>query len=237
MAGGPSRLVMSVLAGVAAFGLVLAACSGTDTPGRATRPVMPVSSSGTTASAPPAGPTSLPVESGSASVSPQVPEPPVGNRRFTLTLRGQRVSISANVAPYKAKRGADGAYEPVDPPHYGTAVWLVQAGFPTAPGAGTVYVYGHACHHHVCPFTTIQQHGDSYTVHNGDRITVTTATGALTYQVCAIGSSPKSGSLQVPGCGTQGSSDLVLVTCAYESGDISKDDIVVAASLIAATQR
>jgi hypothetical protein len=177
------------------------------------------------------------VEQSSAPESFQVPTPPSGDRRFTLSLVGEQVTVNAAVAPFRAKQRPDGIYEPVDPPQWDTAVWLEQASFPTAPGAGTVYVYGHACHHHICPFTAIQRHGASYTVHDGDRVTVTTATGVLTYQVCAVGSSPKSGNLQVPDCGTQVAGNLVLVTCEYESGDTSLNNIVVVASLVTATKR
>jgi hypothetical protein len=177
------------------------------------------------------------VEQSSAPDSFQVPAPPAGDRRFTLSLQGAQVTIDANVAPYQAKQRPNGAYEPVDPPQWDTAVWVEQASFPTAPGTGTVYVYGHACHHHTCPFTAIQHHTDGYTVHLGDQITVTTATGVLTYQVCAVGSSPKSGSLQVPDCGQHVARDIVLVTCEYESGDTSLDNIAVVATLVAAAKR
>jgi len=237
---GTLRLITPVLAAASVFTLVIGiafgqgGADGRPSPSAVSvPPPIPVANSTPTT---PGSSVSQPAEQSSAPTT--VPEPPSGYRRFTLSLTGQHVTIDTNVAPYKAKQGADGMYEPVDPPHYGTAVWIEQYGFPTDPGTGTVYVYGHACHHHICPFTAIQHHAGGYTVHAGDQMIVTTSTGVLTYQVCAVGSSPKkSGSLQEPTCGTHVSKDLVLVTCEYGSGDTSEDNIVVVASLVTATKR
>jgi LPXTG-site transpeptidase (sortase) family protein len=83
--------------------------------------------------------------------------------------------------------------------------------------------YGHACHHHACAFTALRN------VRSGDAITVTTTARELSYRVCATGISPKSGDLEVPCC-ANGTPDLVLVTCAYEEGDVSADNLVVVAT-------
>src|SRR5262249_4227624 len=42
---------------------------------------------------------------------------------------------------------------PAAPPHdtaqqWNTAVWVTQSTYPSTPGKGTAYVYGHACHYH-----------------------------------------------------------------------------------------
>jgi hypothetical protein len=50
---------------------------------------------------------------------------------------------------------------------------------------GTSYVYGHACHHHVCSFTRLKD------TSVGDQVTVTTAAATLTYRIARIGLSPK----------------------------------------------
>jgi sortase (surface protein transpeptidase) len=127
---------------------------------------------------------------------------------------------------------SNGTADPIDPPHetaqeWLTAVWLTQSAYPSAPSTGTSYVYGHACHYHVCSFTALRN------VRVGDPMTVTVPSRKLTYRVCAIGRSPKSGNLQVPRC-ANGLPDLVLVTCEYEQGDTSTSNLVVAANL---TQR
>lgn len=109
-----------------------------------------------------------------------------------------------------------------------TSVWPLYGVFPTAPALGTTFVYAHACQHHTCPLTAVTQKADgSYTVHVGDHIVITTLTGKLTYEICAVGSSPKSGDLQVP-LGCQYQPAVVLVTCRYD-GDVSDFNIVVAA--------
>jgi sortase (surface protein transpeptidase) len=123
------------------------------------------------------------------------------------------------------------SHEPVDPPHetaaqWNTPVWVEQSTYPATPGKGTTYVYGHACHHHVCPFTNLKD------AHVGDQVRVVTSALASTYTIERIGLSPKSAS-SLPSWASDSTlpNRIVLVTCAYEQGDMSSDNIVVAAHL------
>lgn len=116
-----------------------------------------------------------------------------------------------------------------------TSVWVDASAFPAAPSSGTSYVYGHACTAKLCPFTALRRTpAGGYTVQAGDQILVSTSTAALSYRVCGVGSSPKSGDLVVPPCNGQ-RVDLVIVTCEYEDG-VSRDNLVVASTLVAASR-
>jgi LPXTG-site transpeptidase (sortase) family protein len=121
--------------------------------------------------------------------------------------------------------------EPVDVPHntaqqWNTAVWVKQSSYPSAASHGTSYVYGHACHHHVCSFTRLKD------TSVGDQVTVTTAAATLTYRIARIGLSPKAAT-SLPSWASDSTvpNRLVLVTCAFEHGDTSRDNIVVVAHL------
>jgi sortase (surface protein transpeptidase) len=106
---------------------------------------------------------------------------------------------------------------------------VVQAAYPATPSAGTTYVYGHACHHHLCPFTLLT--GTDI----GDTVVVTTPSGLLTYRVDRIGLSPKSASsLPTWASDSTVGNRIVLVTCQYEHGDTSTTNIVVVANLTSA---
>lgn len=138
----------------------------------------------------------------------------------------QSQTISANVAPISVASG-----QPVDPPHataaqWDTAAWVEQSSFPSVPSTGTSYVYGHACHHHVCPFTYLKDAAI------GDRVVITTTAGTFTYRIDRIGLSPKSAPT-LPSWASDSTvrNRVVLVTCAYERGDTSTDNIVVVAHL------
>jgi LPXTG-site transpeptidase (sortase) family protein len=122
--------------------------------------------------------------------------------------------------------------QPVDPPHetaaeWNTAVWVKQTTYPSTPAKGTTYIYGHACHHHACPFTHL---GDA---RPGDLARITTASRTSTYTIERIGLSPKSAS-SLPSWASDSTAPnrLVLVTCAFEHGDTSTNNIVVVARLI-----
>ena len=103
---------------------------------------------------------------------------------------------------------------------------MKQSSYPAARSHGTSYVYGHACHYHLCPFTRLKD------VTVGDQVTVTTAAGTLTYRIDRVGLSPKT-ARSLPSWASDSSvpNRLVLVTCAYEQGDTSTDNIVVMARL------
>lgn len=145
-------------------------------------------------------------------------------------MRTSGGDIQAPVAPLSADVHPDGTAEPIDPPHgdaqqWLTAAWIEQSPFPgPTGGGGPSFVYGHACHYHVCSFTRLRD------AQVGDLITVTTPSRVLTYRLCATGSSAKAGNLAVPTC-DGAAVNLVLVTCAYEQGDQSNRNLVVAATL------
>ena len=134
--------------------------------------------------------------------------------------------ITTNVAPISVSSN-----EPVDPPHetaeqWNTAAWIEQSTYPSTPANGTTYVYGHACHHHVCPFTNLKD------AQLGDQVRITTTARASTYTVDRIGLSPKSASSLPTWASDSTVPDrVVLVTCAYEQGDTSTNNIVVTARL------
>jgi LPXTG-site transpeptidase (sortase) family protein len=172
-----------------------------------TEPAQPAASATTTAAPPPAP------SADAAAV-------------FSLVVTTQSGDIAANVDSISVASN-----EPVDAPHntaqqWNTAVWVKQSSYPSAASNGTSYVYGHACHHHVCSFTRLKD------ANLGDRVTVTTAAATLTYRIARIGLSPKSAS-SLPSWASDSTvpNRLVLVTCAFEQGDTSTDNIVVVAQL------
>jgi LPXTG-site transpeptidase (sortase) family protein len=151
---------------------------------------------------------------------------PLSSGGFTLVVTMQSGAITTNVAPISVSSN-----EPVDPPHgsaeqWNTAAWVEQSAYPSTPGKGTSYVYGHACHYHVCPFTNLKD------ADVGDQVRVTTAARASTYTIERIGRSPKSAN-SLPSWASDSTvpNRIVLVTCAYEQGDTSTDNIVVVARL------
>ena len=75
---------------------------------------------------------------------------------FTFAITTSSGPILANVGSISVASN-----QPVDPPHstaaeWNTAVWVKQSAYPSAQSAGTSYIYGHACHHHQCPFTRLK---------------------------------------------------------------------------------
>jgi len=143
-----------------------------------------------------------------------------------LAVTMQSGVITTNVAPISVSSN-----EPVDPPHetaeqWNTAAWIEQSTYPSTPAKGTTYVYGHACHHHVCSFTNLKD------AQVGDQVRITTTARASTYTVDRIGLSPKSASSLPTWASDSTVPDrVVLVTCAYEQGDTSTNNIVVTARL------
>lgn len=116
-----------------------------------------------------------------------------------------------------------------------TSVRIKASAYPSSPSTGTTYVYGHACAHHVCPFTDIRLlPGGGYSVQPGDQVVAETSTGVLTLRVCRVYSSPKDGPFKEPNCGGQ-SIDLVIIACEYEPGTTYDNgmNVVVAATLVA----
>jgi LPXTG-site transpeptidase (sortase) family protein len=145
---------------------------------------------------------------------------------FSVAVTTSSGPISANVAPISVASN-----EPVDPPHstaaeWNTAVWVKQSAYPSVQSTGTSYIYGHACHYHQCPFTQLKD------ARIGDLVRVTLPIGVLTYQIEQTGLSPKTGSA-LPAWASDSTvrNRVVLVTCAFEQGDTSTNNIVVVANL------
>lgn len=164
----------------------------------------------------------------SNAISP-VPAPHSDTDTFVLLIRTKEGDLTANVVPISV-----GSSEVVDPPHstaqeWNTAVWVRQSAYPSASSGGTSYVYGHACHYHVCPFTNLKE------ARVGENVVVTTPSRLLTYRIDRIGLSPKSAVSLPPWASDSAvANQLVLVTCAFEQGDTSTNNLVVDAHLIAA---
>jgi LPXTG-site transpeptidase (sortase) family protein len=155
------------------------------------------------------------------------PADPAG---FALVVKTDAGNLPAQVAPMSVA-----SRQLVDPPHdtpqqWDTAAWIVQAAYPAVHSTGTTYIYGHACHHHICPFTDLKQ------AKLGDPVLVTTATATLTYLIQRIGLSPKSAS-SLPDWASDSTvkNRLVLVTCEFENGDTSTNNIVIGAHLSSST--
>jgi LPXTG-site transpeptidase (sortase) family protein len=151
---------------------------------------------------------------------------PLSSGGFVLVVTMLSGTITTDVAPISVSSS-----EPVDPPHqtaeqWNTAAWVEQSTYPSAPSKGTTYVYGHACHYHVCSFTNLKD------ADVGDQVRVTTAVRASTYTIERIGLSSKSAN-SLPSWASDSTvpNRIVLVTCAYEQADTSTDNIVVVARL------
>jgi len=154
------------------------------------------------------------------------PEPGIRLGSFSLDITTQSGPISADVEPISVESG-----ETVDPPHstnkeWKTAAWVQQSTFPTDGDQGTSYVYGHACHYHVCSFTNLKN------VRVGDQVAIKAISGRLNYVVSRVGLSPKTAK-SLPSWASDSTvpDRLVLVTCAFEQGDTSTENIVVVAKL------
>lgn len=152
--------------------------------------------------------------------------PPAPAFSFSLSVTTSSGPISANVGSISVVSN-----QTVDPPHsttaeWNTAVWVKQSAYPSAQSTGTSYIYGHACHYHQCPFTRLKD------ARVGDLVRVTLPTGGLTYQIEQTGLSPKTASA-LPRWASDSTerNRIVLVTCAFEQGDTSTNNIVVVANL------
>jgi hypothetical protein len=165
--------------------------------------------------------------SASAATSGSSPSHPAQNGGvFSLVVKTRYGDIPARVGSISVASN-----EPVDPPHntpeqWNTAFWVVESSYPSARSAGTTYVYGHACHYHVCPFTNL----DLAAV--GDLVVVTTPSAVMTYRVIRTGLSSKSANSLPPWAADSTVRDrIVLVTCEFEQRDTSINNIVVVATL------
>jgi hypothetical protein len=223
-------LLISILVGAAA---ILAAASTVSArrdkadPTPAPPPV-PTSAAtrGPVSSAPPAP--SPRTTAAHAPASPSTPHVSATSGQFSLVVETDAGDIAATVGAIDVTSN-----QPVDPPHstdaeWNTAVWVRQSVYPSPASGGTSYVYGHACHYHVCPFTRLS------TARVGDRVQVRTPTDHLTYRIVHTGLSPKAAaSLPSWASDSTAPNRLVLVTCSYEKGDTSVNNLVVVARLLA----
>lgn len=154
----------------------------------------------------------------------RVPAPgvaPASGAGFGLVVHARSGEISAPVESISVASN-----QPVDPPRWNTAAWVEQSSYPSARSRGTSYIYGHACHHHVCSFTRLKDAA------LGDAVSITTTSARLTYRITRIGLSPKTAS-SLPAWASDSSvpNRLVLITCAYEQGDTSTENIILIATL------
>ena len=103
----------------------------------------------------------------------------------------------------------------------------MQAAYPADTSTGTTYIYGHACHHHTCSFTNL------YRAAVGDPVMITTPAATLTYRITRIGTSPKNASA-LPDWSSDSTvhNRVVLVTCQFEQGDTSVNNLVIVAQLL-----
>ena len=155
---------------------------------------------------------------------------PRGPVRLTVRTASGRQLVDTVVGGLDPVRRGDG-YRPIDPPAWNQAVWVRYRPLvrPTNTSRGTSYIYGHACHHHVCAFTHLAS------VRPGGEVIVSSGAASATYRVVrASAGFPKRG----PGSladRTGAIADrtiarrIVLVTCAYEQGDVSLNNFVVVA--------
>jgi LPXTG-site transpeptidase (sortase) family protein len=215
-----TRSLLVVAAVVGAAGLFVAACT-TPTAGDQGVPQIPVMSPAYMSAG---GTPTKPAQPTSSSIS--VMPSPAMSGMFSLVVRTRSDNITASVASISVASN-----EPVDPPHqtaaqWNTAVWVEQSSYPSLRSKGTSYVYGHACHHHLCPFTKLKG------ARVGDQVNVMTSSDTLTYRIKQIGISPRSAS-SLPSWASDSTEPnrIVLVTCAYEYEDISTNNIVVVAYL------
>ncbi len=192
---------------VCAAALSAAACAGTER-----------------SDGPPARPSTATTPSATARATAPVSPSPHGD--FSLVVKTAAGDVSANVNSISVA-----SHEPVDIPHktakqWNTAAWVRQSSYPSVPSEGTTYIYGHACHHHLCAFTKLKD------ADVGNQVTITTASGTLNYRIRKIGLSPKAAnSLPTWAADSTVPDRVVLVTCGFEQGDTSRQNLVLVAQL------
>jgi hypothetical protein len=148
-------------------------------------------------------------------------------RLSVLSPTGRRLltTVVDRLDPVRAGAG----YAPVDPPVWNHAVWVRYRPLvpPTDTTRGTSYVYGHACHHHVCAFTALAGAA------RGGWIVVRSGAATVRYRITNTSADyPKSGpgslAARTGGVANRGITHrIVLVTCAYDRGDVSLSNFVV----------
>jgi hypothetical protein len=141
-----------------------------------------------------------------------------------------RAILTTAVGAFDPVRAGDG-YRPIDPPSWDRAVWVRYRPLvpPTDTADGTSYVYGHACRHHSCSFTEL------FRAAPGGSVTIDADGRRVEYRITSVSAAyPKTG----PGSLAElrgGVADrsvarrLVLITCGYDGGDVSRTNVVVVA--------
>lgn len=141
-----------------------------------------------------------------------------------------RTLVAASLGALSPTR-VNGGYAPIDPPAWDQPVWARYRPLvpPDDTAHGTSYVYGHACHHHVCAFTRLHR------VRAGATVLVKAGSHTTRYVVTRTSADfPKTGPHSLAHR-TSGVADrsmrnrLVLITCAYEHGDVSLNNFLVVA--------
>jgi hypothetical protein len=189
---------------------------------KVTAPDVAAQAGGATASSSPAAAVNQPAPTARSHGSPI---------RLVVRAADGRTVLNSTVGVVDPKRVTGGGYAPIDPPAWDQAVWVRYRPLvaPDDTSDGTSYVYGHACHHHVCAFTRLDQ------VRPGASIVVDAGARSTRYVVTRTSAAyPKSGPRSLANR-TSGVADrsianrLVLITCAYETGDVSLNNFVVVA--------
>lgn len=232
-----ARLVAGVVGAALAFVLV-AAClpakhDGSGGQARQTS-VMPTYAAPVT---PPSSVTSAPKPAQSAKPSQTNPAKAVLQKVaaaaptwLVITTTQGKTVLQTAVDQQTAPVNPDGTWGKMDPPAWNRAVWETQSVQPGYPSSGTSAIYGHACHHHDCSFDRL------ISVRKGDMVTLTTPKGVLTYRVNQPVQYPKEGNASLSSKQSV-PNELMLVTCAYEQGDESLNNLVVTATLVSAVLR
>lgn len=141
-----------------------------------------------------------------------------------------RTLVAATLGALSPTR-VPGGYAPIDPPVWNQPVWVRYRPLvpPDDTAHGTSYVYGHACHHHVCAFTRLHR------VQPGATVSVKAGAHTTRYVVTRTSADfPKTGphslAHRTTGVADRGIRNrLVLITCAYEHGDVSLNNFLVVA--------
>jgi hypothetical protein len=215
---GHTLLVRSSLTGLAAVACVVGTLLVTSTGNTDARDVSRRSGATVAAGGVHAGP---PAEV--TSPAPTVISPSSGKR--------SRPTATAAVPDRVVVRRADGAVildapvDPIqtqapviDPPIWGRAVFWTGSALPRSPSGGTTLIYGHACLHHVCPFTSL------HAAQPGASVVLYTAAATFTYTVNAVRHQPKAGM----GDYSFGNSDIGLITCVLpDEGSVDDNRIVL----------
>lgn len=121
-----------------------------------------------------------------------------------------------------APTGADQASQTIVPPPTMDGYWLTPYGVPGAGSRNTTYVAGHSWVDRDAPFNRLSTKASV-----GDRFTVTTATGKLSYRVDSVTTYEKSGLKNSP-IWRVAPNRLVLISC--YTGDFWGTNVVVVAS-------